>query len=172
MSLCPSLFAFTILQRAKCSAPWISCIWKLHSVLNSADNFLGGSSCMQDIVPLLCDPCWPPHECQEQSKVPIHNYQLFTHLVPDYLRKHSTLNDEVARCSVWFSLRAIKFAFLLEGKYGLVLIGPQSSGLFTSIFDLEACKTCHVLWAISWGSFSGPWVKSLDTAMQSPRAKS
>lgn len=165
MSLTPSLFAFIILQRAKCSAPRISCIWKLQAVLNSADNFLGGSSCRQDIVPALCDLCWLSHKCQEQSKVPIHNYQPFSHLVLGYLRKHSTLSDKVARYSVWFSSRAVKFAFLLEGKYGLVLIVPQSIGLFTSIFDLKAGQTCHVLWAIRWGSFSGPWVKSPDTAM-------
>lgn len=118
-------------------------------------NLLGGCPCRQDTVPVLWHLCWPSPECQEQSKIPTHNCQPFGLLVSDSWRKH--LSDEGVHS------RATNFSFLLEGK---------STGLFTSIFNLQAGPTCHVLRALSWGTFSEPRVKSLDTSMQSPCAKS
>lgn len=51
---------------------------------------------------------------------------------------------------------SIKFAFLVEGKYGLVLIVPQSAGLFLPVLDLKAGHTRHVLRAIGWETFTRP----------------
>lgn len=136
MSLTTTLFSFIILQRSKCDAPWGSCTGKQQPVMTSASSLLGGSPWCKTLY-RCSDLCWPPQECQEQPNVPVHKYQTLSAWISACPRKHGTLGDKVARCSVWFSLRAVKFAFLLEEPYGPVLIAPQPTGLFSPVFGLK-----------------------------------
>lgn len=111
------LVAFTIFQRAKCSAPWISCIWNLQPMLSSAENIQRGCLCREDTGPVLWDLCWPSPDARNSLRS--QHTTANRHLVPDSWRKH--LTDKEAHF-----IKGNQLFFLLEGKYAVCSVFPNS----------------------------------------------
>lgn len=156
--------AFIILQRAKYSAPWTICIWSLQPVLSSAEKILGDCSCRQDTGAVLWNLCWP-HLSARNCPRSQHTTAILRAPGPCSWRKH--LSEKGAHFT-----KGNQLFFPPRRQMWRVLSVPQSIGLLTSIFTFKVGPTCHILWGFSWGCFSEPQLKSLDTTMQSPCAKS
>lgn len=106
----------------------------------------------------------------EQSKVPTRNYQPYGHLVPDHLRRHNTLRDNVARRSVWSSLRASILLSSWKANMVLCLLSP-SSLVFSLVYLTSRLARCvmsckpsggGVFMARGLSHWTPPWVDMLN----------